>query len=732
MAVALLCALLATSAASTAPRAGHAPAGATAVATERVVMGGDASYPPFSQLDREGNASGFDVELFRAAMHQVGGRADVRLGDWDAVIARLESGQVDVVPMLVTEERARRFLFSEPFLARSHRVFGRRGAPFVGDVAELSGRRVAVQRASMAWEALRHQPRIRFVFTDVEGDALLAVARGRADYAVVPLVIGLEARHRLRLQDVVSLSPPLLERDYAFAVARGREDLVARLNTGLRLAGQHGDWNRLHARWLATPSHDASRLGLTQGVWLAVLLLALGFLVAWHQARRHARQQAQLRRLAEEQRDHQTLRDPVTNLGNRQALGRAMERLMASGQEFALIRVDLPDTESIEAIAGHAFVDAMLATIAERLSSGLERALIAKVGHSSFLIAWPHIRDADGAVAAMRAIAPLVNSRGVVADIALEQRCSLGAALHPEHAAGADELMRAASAACAAGRHLPERLAVYSPGLAPDPRNLTLLGELKQAIREQTLGYALQPKVDLKTGTITGAEMLVRWQHPRHGLLMPAAFVPLAEERGAIGDMTLYLVASAVDLCRRARVHCPGFTMSVNISANDLCEADVVGTIIRMCEGIANGLMLEITETAVMKDAAAALEAALRLRAAGIGISLDDFGTGHSSLVYLRRLAPHEVKIDRSFVGGIQASYEDEAIVKAIIQLSHSLGARVVAEGVEDAKTLQWLTAARCDYAQGYLLGRPWTPTDLLAQLEEQAAPPAQFAKAAG
>jgi EAL domain-containing protein (putative c-di-GMP-specific phosphodiesterase class I) len=301
-----------------------------------------------------------------------------------------------------------------------------------------------------------------------------------------------------------------------------------------------------------------------------------------------------------------------------------------------------------------------------------------------------------------------------VAGLPIEQIGCAGAALFPTHGTMAEELMRAASVASEEACAHPGTGIVYRPALAPDARKLTLLTDLRAAIRDRTLGYALQPKLDLKTRRITGAEMLVRWSHPVHGELQPCDFVPLAERTGVIGEMTLFLVEKAVGHLRDWNARGLDLTLSVNVSVNDLSDPNVVDRIVRLAEDVLGRLMLEITETAVMRDPDKAFAAVGRLRAGGLRISLDDFGTGTASLTYLRSLAPEEVKIDRSFITGLLPSEADQSIVRSTIQLAHSVRAVVTAEGVEDDETLAWLERAGCESAQGHIVGWPMTVGQLL------------------
>lgn len=252
------------------------------------------------------------------------------------------------------------------------------------------------------------------------------------------------------------------------------------------------------------------------------------------------------------------------------------------------------------------------------------------------------------------------------------------------------------------------------------PVDPVLLDELHAAIESRALDFALQPKVDLRTGRVLGGELLVRWNHPRLGSLEPDAFVPMAEQAGRIGEMTLYLVRHGLAHCRRWPERLQPLHVSINVSANDLADPALVDEIISAVNGGGPSLMLEITETEVMEEPALVAAALPRLRAKGIRVSVDDFGAGHSSLVNLRRLAPDELKIDRSFVRSLLASHSDRAIVRATIHLAHELGARVAAEGIEDEATRSWLMRAGCDAGQGYLISPPLGPEAFIALLERQ------------
>jgi len=211
----------------------------------------------------------------------------------------------------------------------------------------------------------------------------------------------------------------------------------------------------------------------------------------------------------------------------------------------------------------------------------------------------------------------------------------------------------------------------------------------------------------------------VRWVHPVHGPLAPAAFLPLAERQRVIGEMTLYLTRCAAAHCREWRARGRRLTISVNISAADLADHALLAALADAAGGTASSLLLEVTETDVMGDPARVASAVAQLRSQGIRLSIDDFGTGHSSLTKLRLLEADEVKIDRSFVEGVMHSPSDQAIVRSTIQLAHAVGAQVTAEGIENDATLEWLAQAGCDYAQGFGVARPMSPAEFAMLLAD-------------
>lgn len=277
-----------------------------------------------------------------------------------------------------------------------------------------------------------------------------------------------------------------------------------------------------------------------------------------------------------------------------------------------------------------------------------------------------------------------------------------------------DQLLRHADAALARAKSKRSRVEICSPVFDTfDPARLLLLGQVRRALEGDEFELHYQPKIDLRDGRVTGVEALLRWRHPEHGLLTPMNFIPLVEQTALVGPVTLHVLERAlsqlVRWCERG-VH---LDMSVNLSARNLLDLALpsqIDELLRRHRIAPERLTVEVTESATMADPDRAAEVLCALRKRGIGISIDDFGTGNASIAYLIGLPANEIKIDRSIVTGICDDERAEAITRSMIDLARHLGLRVVAEGIETQAVLEQLTELGCDTGQGYLIARPLGP----------------------
>jgi diguanylate cyclase (GGDEF)-like protein/PAS domain S-box-containing protein len=425
--------------------------------------------------------------------------------------------------------------------------------------------------------------------------------------------------------------------------------------------------------------------------------------------------------------------DPVTDLPNRELLrDRLVEALAgrsADGKPLALLMLALDRFDEITNTLGQKNGERIISEIAQRLGHVLgERERVARLRGEEFGVLLP---DSDVALARHVGdkilglferpfmVKDLPVQVGGSVNLPIEVGASVGIAVAPDHGQEAETLLRRADLAVQVAKRLASGCVVYSAECDPyDPRRLALLGELRRAIEADQLFLNYQPKVDVKTRSIVGAEALLRWRHPRRGLVPPGEFIPLAEQARVIKPLTWWVLGEAVKQCRAWEKDGPALEVAVNLSARSLHDPRLlerVTDLLSTHEVPPRRLQLEVTESAVMTDPDRAVEILGRLGALGVGVSIDDYGTGYSSLAYLRRLPVSEIKIDKSFVIGMSDDGQDRAIVRSTSELGHELGFRVVAEGVENERAFELLRAYGCDLAQGYYIARPMSADDLVA-----------------
>jgi diguanylate cyclase len=447
------------------------------------------------------------------------------------------------------------------------------------------------------------------------------------------------------------------------------------------------------------------RLGLGLGALYVVLAL-----ISWSTTRRLRRHAAQ--------RERDALTDGLTGLPNREGFLVGAERLLGQGGTGALALVDLDRFKLVNDSLGHHAGDDLLRVVADRLRAFAgERDVVARLGGDEFALVMPGEGDPDHVLRTLTDLRRLLAEEVELEGFPVGIEASVGVAVYPGDGADLDALLRKADAAMYAGKHGSAGVVLHSQVPARrDAPVLVVQSEMRRALERDELRLYYQPKVDLLTGATTGVEALVRWQHPTRGLLPPGAFLPAVEMSDLIDPLTTWVLGRALADQRLWTAQGLSWSVAVNVSARNLVSADFV-------EGIAGllgtahpaGVVLEVTETA-LADARAAVEALNVVSAAGAQVSVDDFGTGYTSLQQLRTLPVAELKIAREFVAGTgRPGTADRPIVRAVVDLAHGLGCRVVAEGVETAEVRSWLRGVGCDLAQGYLFSRPLPWFDLAA-----------------
>jgi len=399
--------------------------------------------------------------------------------------------------------------------------------------------------------------------------------------------------------------------------------------------------------------------------------------------------------------------DRLTGLLNRQGLSNAIGQHSAGG----VVLIHLSGLSEVNDALGHAAGDALLKAVAAALQAGVRDGTpVARIDNDVFAVLLTSSRQQYAEMLADRLLA-IVTEPIDIDDVPVSIGATVGIAVGEHH----DDLVRRAEIALRAAHGRDGGFLVFEPGMEPpSAHRLSIAAELRQvladpALRRDVVTY-YQPKADLKTGRVHAVEALVRWRHRERGLVPPADFVPVVESTGLVRPLTLHVIDTALRDAVRWQADGSPFSVAVNLSARSLRDPQLVEDVtalLRKHGADPELLTLEITESVVMDDPDRARDILEQLAALGISLSVDDFGTGYSSLAYLARLPVHEVKVDRAFVSRMTRDPRDAAVVRSVVELGHSLGLRVVAEGVEERDCWDALVGLGVDVVQGFLLARP-------------------------
>ena len=420
------------------------------------------------------------------------------------------------------------------------------------------------------------------------------------------------------------------------------------------------------------------------------------------------------RKRIEEELVHVAEHDTLTGLPNRRLFNERLEKAMAAlasrPSSLVLMLIDLDRFKEINDTMGHQAGDALLCEVARRLREALRPAdTVARLGGDEFAVLLPDT-DEQGALQVAHRLGAALDAPLRIAGQVVAVDMSIGIALAPEQASDATTLLRFSDIAMYAAKVARTGFAVYRAERdQPSPTRLGLAAELRLAIAGGQLRLHFQPIVNCQDTTVSRMEALVRWQHPAHGLLAPDRFIPLAEQMGLMTPLTLWVLEEALDRCSDWHRHGMPLGVAVNISMGTIEDpqfSDLVAALLRRHDLPARYLTFELTESMLMARPLETSRVLTALRALGVSISMDDFGTGFSSLSYLSQLPIQEIKIDRSFIRKL-ATEEDQALVAFMLGLAGALGHAVVVEGVETQAQWDWLVGLGCDAIQGYHVGKP-------------------------
>jgi diguanylate cyclase (GGDEF)-like protein len=411
--------------------------------------------------------------------------------------------------------------------------------------------------------------------------------------------------------------------------------------------------------------------------------------------------------------------DSLTDLPNRAIFLRRAEAAVASscesGRPTAIAIVDLDRFKEVNDTLGHLNGDRLLTELARRLATFMRpKDCVARLGGDEFGII---LRDVTDAAEVLWRVRTVIQHEISVSGLPLTVDSSIGFVVAPEDGSDVDELLQHADVAMYVAKEQHGGVVRYSQDqIRYHPKDLALVGQLRQAIETDQLVLHYQPKASLATGRVESVEALVRWRHPTLGLLPPDSFIPMVEQTDLINKLTAWVLRRALSDLSEFSFEMGHISMAINVSARNLGHPGFADSVIRELKatGTSPGrLVIEITETALLADPAGAAAVLRKIDAFGVSVSIDDFGSGQTSLGYLSTLPIHELKIDRSFIGDMLVNPAHAAIVRSIVDLGHNLHFHVVGEGVESNETWERLRDSGCDSAQGYLIAHPMPREEL-------------------
>jgi diguanylate cyclase (GGDEF)-like protein len=459
------------------------------------------------------------------------------------------------------------------------------------------------------------------------------------------------------------------------------------------------------------------------GFAVGLALLAAFFMVAIGYQRQLLRDAAQSR--------HRALHDPLTGLPNRALLNERLTQALAGrpgDESLAVLILDLDRFKEVNDTLGHQYGDELLRQVAQRACDTFRKSdTVARLSGDEFAVLLPDTNGPDALALAERLIAEIHRSF-TIDNVTVDVEASVGVAVATDTATS-ETLLRYADIAMYAAKDAKTGAVLYRAEMhTEDTSRLLLLGDLRRALDvTDQLELHYQPKVSLGSGDLCGVEALVRWQHPIRGMISPADFIPIAETTGLINRLTSYVLRLAISQSRAWLDDGLAIPVAVNLSPRCLLDPALVAHVTDLLHEFdmpTHLLRLEVTETAVMADPALAMTTLTQLHDLGIKLSIDDYGTGYSSMAYLKRLPVDELKVDRTFILNMDRDQDDAALVRGAIDLGHNLGMTVVAEGVEGAAHVAALHQLGCDIAQGYHYARPMPPNDLAKWLRTHETAP--------
>jgi diguanylate cyclase (GGDEF)-like protein len=697
-----------------------------------IVYGADEAFRPYEWFSEDGKLEGFQIDLVRTIAASTGRRVNFTTGAWNIIRTGFMDGSVHVVSMFDQPVRREYADFSKPHSVLASEVFIRQGSKPILSLAELAGKEVIQQAGALSSEYLRAQA-IKYKSIPVRDplEAIQLLASGKHDCVITTQIGGRYALRKLGIKNIISTGQPILASNVAFAVRKGDAETLRWLNDGIDKIKADGSYEQIYQRWFGDGDEaKKAELQKLQRIFfaaLAVLVLIIGGSLLWVKMLRRAvaAQTLELQYLA----DH----DSLTGVYNRHYITRAVSdaiqeftNLGVKGS-FGLLFIDLDRFKLVNDSLGHHVGDLVIKAVAFEILAAVDnRCMVARWGGDEFIVLVHSVPHGGALEKVAHRIAEKLQAPYSFRDKDIYVGASIGAVMSSLRYRSAEEMLRDAdNAMYSAKADKRASVKLFEPQMHEIAvRSMKLSSDFRKAVdRGEIINY-YQPIYTLKNAELRGFEALVRWQHPELGLLTPAAFMPILEKTEAMRLLGDCVMKNAIAAAKHWSGRFPeDFYISVNISDEQFAFGNLtehIGGLIAAEKLPPHFLRLEITETVLMADTVSGMSQLDELKAMGLRLLIDDFGTGFSSLSHLASIPADTIKIDRSFVHGLKPGLKNYEIVKAMLALTANLHLEAVAEGVETDEEREWLGKLGCEYAQGFLFSHPLTEAAALELLGKQ------------
>lgn len=696
----------------------------------KIVVAGDNNFPPYEFVDEKGIYKGFNIDIMHAIAEAMNIEIQIYPMRWSDAVSSLEAGRLDAIQgMAKTPAREEKYRFTQPSSIHSSAIFIKRETDYIKGIDDLKGVRISYQVGDINEKRILNIPYAIPVSRYNQVEAIEALLNDEADVFIGNKPVAIYRLHKMKASHKVkTLDEPLGEISYGPVTLKDNEEIYIVLNRGLDKIKDSGEYDKIYKKWFGdklSPAAINIRYYLKEIMIaiIAILIILLG-LYLWNKRlqieveNRTKELETANKNLKAHQEEVYNLAyyDTNTGLPNRLYFIEELDdsiKTLEEGEKLAVFFMDLDKFKHINDTLGHEIGDKVLEISGKRFRSMHKYNILARAGGDSFMLLIKDIDNKEEALKLAKKIVGDFKQPILVGEHKLYLTTSIGIGIYPEAGENSIDLIKNSEIALYRAKDMGgNSYFLYNKEIGENERlNLTKLNELREAVNNKEFVLYYQPKIDIRTREIIGMEALIRWDSPKTGLIFPDKFIDLAEDAGLIFPIGEWVIKEA---CRQNKMWIDkGYKprrVSVNISPRQFQYYNFIDTVYEALEETGlppKYLGLEITESIAIYDIEHTMELLEELKALGVFIIMDDFGTGYSSLTYLNEMSIDELKIDRSFIAGLENKEKNRAIANTIILLAKEFNILVTAEGVETRGQLDILEKLGCHKAQGYYFSKP-------------------------